>query len=457
MAPESFYDGTWDLVSDVWMFGVLLWGMHIEFWSLMIIVLCFTEIFTWAELPWKDVLDGDVMKCIQRKDKLHEPRENCPAEVYAVMLGCWRLDPNTRYDAGRIASEIKQAIDKAGGDSAVKALLWPTVDQAGAGLAPRKALDGALDVDTAEQRGAFSALEVAATSVTLLKELGSGEFGTVSLGALQQGPQPMQVAVKTVRENLPESQQEQFEREARLLVALHHRNIVKVLAVCFASQPHMIVLEYMEGGDLKSYLEREQKVLEQQPTLMTGALVQVAEAMAFMSKHKVVHRDLAARNVLVGSRGLSSVKLSDVGLSRPLMAADYYRKRPGGKIPAKWMAPESLFERVCTSASDVWSYGVLCWEVFSYGAEPYADHASIEDAVRWLMRGNRLARPESCPPELYVAVSIRVTSLTRQVRCDAAVLADHAAEPAVVQRACIHDRGHRRGGDCAVRFSWGQI
>ena len=102
-----------------------------------------------------------------------------------------------------------------------------------------------------------------------------------------------------------------------------------------------------------------------------GALAQVADAMSYLVSRNVVHRDLAARNVLVGDSGLDAVKLSDVGLSRPLVEAQYYRKTTKGKVPAKWMALESLLEQRSSHASDVWSFGVLCWEVFSFGEEPY--------------------------------------------------------------------------------------
>jgi proto-oncogene tyrosine-protein kinase ROS len=110
--------------------------------------------------------------------------------------------------------------------------------------------------------------------------------------------------------------------------------------------------------------------------------------------------------VLVGSSGLETVKLSDVGLSRTLATSDYYRKTSSAKVPVKWMAPESIVDRMYTSASDVWSFGVLCWEVFSFGETPYSKW-SIYDLVCDLVRGKRLEQPSSCPPEMYV---VRETS-----------------------------------------------
>jgi serine/threonine protein kinase len=122
--------------------------------------------------------------------------------------------------------------------------------------------------------------------------------------------------------------------------------------------------------------------------------------MSYLEQRKVVHRDLAARNVLVGSSGLETVKLSDVGLSRTLATSDYYRKKSDNKVPVKWMAPESIVDRVYTSASDVWSFGVLCWEVFSYGAAPYPGR-NASDVVVDLLAGYRLPCPEACPAEVF--------------------------------------------------------
>jgi proto-oncogene tyrosine-protein kinase Ret len=135
-----------------------------------------------------------------------------------------------------------------------------------------------------------------------------------------------------------------------------------------------------------------------------------------------VHRDLAARNVLVGVDGLSTVKLSDVGLSRTLASSDYYRKTSNMKVPIKWMAPESIFERLYTSASDVWSYGVLCWEVYSLGLAPYHGQ-SADQLISMLMRGERLMQPELCPSPVFVNMFVYFRVLRRlQVWSDAAVL-----------------------------------
>jgi serine/threonine protein kinase len=105
--------------------------------------------------------------------------------------------------------------------------------------------------------------------------------------------------------------------------------------------------------------------------------------------------------VLVGAAGLSVVKLSDVGLSRTLASSDYYRKTSNNLVPVKWMAPESILERMYTSASDVWSFGILCWEVFSLGEVPYP-RRTAEEVLLLLKRGERMPKPDLCPDNMCV-------------------------------------------------------
>ena len=139
--------------------------------------------------------------------------------------------------------------------------------------------------------------------------------------------------------------------------------------------------------------------------------------MVHLVSRRVIHRDLAARNILVGVDGLQTVKLSDVGLSRPLNAAQYYRRSTNGKVPAKWLSVENIADNHYSHASDVWSFGVLCWEVFSLGEDPYPGAAAAatglcvvtcvagmtaEGAVRAVLQGYRMPRPSLCPAELYV-------------------------------------------------------
>ena len=165
------------------------------------------------------------------------------------------------------------------------------------------------------------------------------------------------------------------------------------------SEVGAVVVELMPGGDLASYLQMHKSQLSGAAEQLLGACVQLADAMAYLEHKHIIHRDLAARNVLVGADALRCVKLSDVGLSRVLTTSDYYRKTSSSPVPLKWMAPESIFERLYTSASDVWSFGVLCWEVFALGRAPYAK-MSVEELLTAVPAGFRMPAPDRCPPDM---------------------------------------------------------
>ena len=378
--------------------------IRVEFETAFMIV---AEIFAWGEMPWSGQLDGDVMKMIQNREKLGRPTD-CPEAVYEeIMLKCWRLDLQTRLRG----DEIEQLFEDLYGSADMSQLQWPSNTS---DVMKARASDGV------GAENALAGLEVSSSSIKIQRVLGSGEFGDVSLAVLTMNGRTMTVAVKTLKSGSSLEAMEKFKMEAQLLSSMRHPHIVEVKAVCFGSSPSMIALEFMSGGDLQSFLKGNAESLIGSGTFgfdSLNAIEQIAEAMAYLERKKVVHRDLAARfwlfiaclgfvmmiscrNILVGDAGLSMVKLSDLGMSRTLTSS-YYRKTANYRVPAKWMAPESLFDNISTHASDVWSFGVLMWEVMSLGVDPY-DDMNAEQAVRAIAGGYRMARPSACSAELFV-------------------------------------------------------
>ncbi len=263
------------------------------------------------------------------------------------------------------------------------------------------------ELDTARQ--SFSALEVLRKSIRLDRIIGQGQSGIIHLGVVHaKAP----VAIKTVRAadsvtvgNVAAlaAAEEALQLEARLLHQLKHPHIVRVLAIVTRSLPTWVCLEYMPGGDLKTYLRACRPALrvrrqEVSSTDFASVLAQVAQALAYLEQHRVVHRDVAARNVLVGE-SLATVKLSDLGATRVLDERDYYRKSTDALVPLKWMAPEAIREAKYTCKSDVWSFGVLAYEVASLGMTPYGN-LSGTDLMAELERGYRLPQPLGCPDSL---------------------------------------------------------
>ncbi|XP_063217710.1 insulin receptor-like [Bacillus rossius redtenbacheri] len=232
--------------------------------------------------------------------------------------------------------------------------------------------------------------------VTLLQELGQGFFGTVYEGTLDPGK--MRCAVKTVSESASPRQMMEFLNEAsvmKLFADAHH--VVKLLGVVSKGFPPLVVMELMTNGDLKSFLRAARdSSLEEQPSLkqMLLTAAQIADGMAYLGDNKFVHRDLAARNCMVAED--LTVKIGDFGMTRDIYETDYYRNGTKGLLPVRWMAPESLGDGVFTSQSDVWSYGVVLWEMATLAEQPYQG-MSNEFVLQHVLAGGSLESPILCP------------------------------------------------------------
>ncbi|KAG7456923.1 hypothetical protein MATL_G00241100 [Megalops atlanticus] len=228
----------------------------------------------------------------------------------------------------------------------------------------------------------------------------SGEFGEVCRGRLKlPGRREIIVAIKTLKAGYTERQRRDFLSEASIMGQFDHPNIIRLEGVVTKSRPVMIVTEFMENGALDSFL----RLNDGQFTViqLVGMLRGIAAGMKYLSDMNYVHRDLAARNILVNSNLMC--KVSDFGLSRFLeddSTDPTYTSSLGGKIPIRWTAPEAIAYRKFTSASDVWSYGIVMWEVMSYGERPYWD-MSNQDVINAVEQDYRLPPPMDCPTALH--------------------------------------------------------
>ncbi|XP_030377997.1 protein sevenless [Scaptodrosophila lebanonensis] len=249
--------------------------------------------------------------------------------------------------------------------------------------------------------------QISWNQLTLLRFLGSGAFGEVYEGQLQyeDEPEPQRVAIKSLRKGANEFAE--LLQEAQLMSNFKHENIVRLIGVCFDSESISLIMEHMEAGDLLSYLRAARPNSEQsQPTLQLGELlamcIDVATGCSYLEDMHFVHRDLACRNCLVSSADARRrvVKIGDFGLARDIYKSDYYRKEGEGLLPVRWMSPESLVDGVFTTQSDVWAFGVLCWEILTLGQQPYAARNNFE-VLAHVKDGGRLQQPEQCPDKLY--------------------------------------------------------
>ncbi|XP_038622187.1 ephrin type-A receptor 3 isoform X1 [Tachyglossus aculeatus] len=242
------------------------------------------------------------------------------------------------------------------------------------------------------------AKELDAATISIDKVVGAGEFGEVCSGRLKlPSKKEISVAIKTLKVGYTEKQRRDFLGEASIMGQFDHPNIIRLEGVVTKSKPVMIVTEYMENGSLDSFLRKH----DAQFTViqLVGMLRGIASGMKYLSDMGYVHRDLAARNILINSNLVC--KVSDFGLSRVLEddpEAAYTTR--GGKIPIRWTSPEAIAYRKFTSASDVWSYGIVLWEVMSYGERPYWE-MSNQDVIKAVDEGYRLPPPMDCPAALY--------------------------------------------------------
>ncbi|XP_014208702.1 tyrosine-protein kinase Fer isoform X2 [Copidosoma floridanum] len=228
--------------------------------------------------------------------------------------------------------------------------------------------------------------------VILLEKIGRGNFGDVHRALLKTCK--TEVAVKTCKITLPDEQKKKFLQEGRILKQYDHPNIVKLIGICVQKQPIMIVMELVPGGSLLTYLRKNVSTITQAEQYQMCK--DAAAGMCYLESKYCIHRDLAARNCLVGYESI--VKISDFGMSRE--EEEYIVSDGMKQIPIKWTAPEALNFGKYTSLCDVWSYGVLMWEIFSKGGYPYSG-LSNSQAREKIDSGYRMPAPDGTPEEIY--------------------------------------------------------
>ncbi|XP_074209267.1 focal adhesion kinase 1 isoform X12 [Camelus bactrianus] len=237
--------------------------------------------------------------------------------------------------------------------------------------------------------------EIQRERIELGRCIGEGQFGDVHQGAYTSPENPaLAVAIKTCKNCTSDSVREKFLQEALTMRQFDHPHIVKLIGV-ITENPVWIIMELCTLGELRSFLQVRKYSLDLASLILYA--YQLSTALAYLESKRFVHRDIAARNVLVSSH--DCVKLGDFGLSRYMEDSTYY-KASKGKLPIKWMAPESINFRRFTSASDVWMFGVCMWEILMHGVKPFQG-VKNNDVIGRIENGERLPMPPSCPPTLY--------------------------------------------------------
>lgn len=256
-------------------------------------------------------------------------------------------------------------------------------------------------------------LEYPRNNIIYVKDLGQGAFGRVfqaKAPGLLPGADYTLVAVKMLKDDATAEMQVDFEREACLLAEHDHPNIVKLLGVCAVGSPMCLLFEFMARGDLNEFLRSCSPFVPQQRTNfqpnadqlshpeLLGIAQQIAAGMVYLSELKFVHRDLATRNCLIDNNMV--VKIADFGLSHKIYLQDYYKGDEHDAIPIRWMPLESILYNKYTVESDVWAFGVVLWEIFSFAMQPYYG-MNHEEVVKYIKEGNLLSCPDNTPLVVY--------------------------------------------------------
>ncbi|XP_041065072.1 fibroblast growth factor receptor 1-like isoform X3 [Carcharodon carcharias] len=262
--------------------------------------------------------------------------------------------------------------------------------------------------------------EFSRDKLTLGKPLGEGCFGQVVMGETigidkDKPNKPVTVAVKMLKADATEKDLSDLISEMEMMKMIgKHKNIINLLGACTQDGPLYVIVEFASKGNLREYLRARRppgmeycynpahapaEQLSFKDLVSCG--YQVSRGMEYLASKKCIHRDLAARNVLVTEDNV--MKIADFGLARDIHHIDYYKKTTNGRLPVKWMAPEALFDRIYTHQSDVWSFGVLLWEIFTLGGSPYPG-IPVEELFKLLKEGHRMDKPSNCTNELYMTM-----------------------------------------------------
>ncbi|KAK1120038.1 hypothetical protein K0M31_012767 [Melipona bicolor] len=262
-----------------------------------------------------------------------------------------------------------------------------------------------------------SAWELPREHLILGNTLGEGAFGKVIRAQTNTGKPgiPCVVAVKMLKEGHTDAEMMDLVSEMEMMKMIgKHVNIINLLGACTQGGPLYVVVEFAPHGNLRDFLRDHRPSSGYEPTIgqepkekktltqkdLVSFAYQVARGMEYLASRRCIHRDLAARNVLVSDEYV--LKIADFGLARDIHCHDYYRKTTDGRLPVKWMAPEALFHRVYTTQSDVWSYGILLWEIMTLGGTPYPSVPSVEKLFQLLRTGHRMEKPPCCSIEIYM-------------------------------------------------------
>jgi serine/threonine protein kinase len=335
-SPEAVMFNKFSMKSDVWSFGILLW-----------------EIITYGYTPYPGMTNGEVLEKLGNGYHMSCPG-GCPDQLYSIMEECWRDQPEQR-PTFIVLKERLQLV---------------TVDS--------------------EESPKW---EVDREEVRFVKKLGAGQYSEVWEAYWKENTP---IAVKMLQSGTLSTKE--FLQEAHLLRNLQHQNLIQVYAICTATDSVFFITEFMKYGNLTEYLSGDGKGTTF--SQLINMSLQIAAGMVYLETKDIIHRNLTARNVMVREDFMCKVADFGLAINKHTNNVDIYSLGTKRKFPIKWTAPEAAMYLKFSTKSDVWSFGILLWEIITYGRFPYPDMTNAE-VLSSVEKGYRLLRPVNCPDHLY--------------------------------------------------------
>ncbi|KAL4221728.1 hypothetical protein ACF0H5_019983 [Mactra antiquata] len=380
---------------------------------------------------------NDILTCPDTlKIQEADPKEiqDLKTQLYETMVSCWKLDPEERMEPKRILRGLNCSMQSYGEIyHKYNEISYITYD---VGMSASVGTD---DLSTQRKLSSgFNTTHVSVPDISVLRkdrneetagpslpplppvplplhliedmrikikeEIGHGHYGQVFKGELMSLdrptnghiPKPQIVVVKKLKKEMRDKCEAELKKEAAVMAPLSHPNIVQFLGMSVSGV--YLVMEYVDNNSLIKYVKGE-RIRKQVPFIKLA--VDITSGLKYLEDNKILHCDLAARNILL-TRDLHA-KISDFGLSKVLPDEKYYyRKHEDQILPIPWCSPEVIEERgKFTSKSDVWSFGVVLWEMYSYGDAPVLAK-NVRDILKRLQSGKRLPKPTDCPDHIYI-------------------------------------------------------
>ena len=364
MAPEAATKQDYNIHTDIWSFGILLY-----------------EIVTHGSSPYPGMTQDEALQMVTKGDRMPIP-PGCPQDIYYVMTECWKENPLARPSFETVQLQVQRISQTCKNTPLVRVR---TVKMK--------------NVNTERER-TFSlndphpcgedTLELDRSTVKLDTKFEEGRFGEVWKGYMKDGEL---VAVKIPK--LDRTSVSEFLHESEIMKTLQHPNVIRLRGVCTKGEPIYIITEFMMHGNMLKYLRGSGRRAAM-PQLLTWTC-QICSGMSYLEQCSIIHRDVAARNILVSEQLLC--KVADFGLAQKVSGGSY-KESSRTQFPLKWMAPETVAQRIFSVKSDVWAFGILLYEVVTHGALPYPG-VQNKDVSELLKTGYRMPCPRGCPKGVY--------------------------------------------------------